>query len=78
MYKYPATTKAEMVKAIDEIGNLTSCVHIDRTAVNQQVGKLQSLASHLPEPSENLELNRKVISTLEDHLQSFSKKPLVF
>lgn len=65
MYKYPATTKDEMISAIEEISKLTGGVHMDRSAVNQQVGKLRSLASHFVS-SAKPELDLEVAIILKD------------
>jgi hypothetical protein len=58
MYKPPETTKAEMIQAVAEamqIGKLIRSPDFGRvTKLNEQLGKLKSLADYLPESKENI------------------------
>lgn len=65
MYKRLETTKQEMVDAIDEMSEIIGHVYLDRSKINRQVGKLQTLVKYLPhnhieytgiENSDNLEV----------------------
>lgn len=66
MYKYPITTKSQMVSAIEELSQITRR-HVNMSKVNEQVGKLQSLAGHLP-PSPKPSLDLKVARILKECL----------
>ena len=48
MYKPLETTKQEMVDAIEEMSEITGRVYLDRSKINKQVGKLQTLVKYLP------------------------------
>ena len=48
MYKQLETTKQEMINAIDEMSEITGRVYLDRSKINRQVGKLQTLVKYLP------------------------------
>ena len=48
MYKRLETTKQEMIDAIDEMSEITGRVYLDRSKINMQVGKLQTLVKYLP------------------------------
>lgn len=48
MYKQLETTKQEMVDAIEEMSEITGRVYLDRSKINRQIGKLQTLVKYLP------------------------------
>ena len=48
MYKPIETTKQEIVDAIEEMSEIIERVNLDRSKINRQVGKLQTLVKYLP------------------------------
>lgn len=48
MYKRLETTKQEMVDSIEEMSVIVGHVYLDRSKINRQVGKLQTLVKYLP------------------------------
>ena len=66
MYKHPTTTKAEMVAAIEKLAQIAAHVPINQMMLNIEVGRLQSLASHLPETEVPSALDLRVARILEE------------
>lgn len=48
MYKHLETTKQEIFLAIEEMAELVRNVYLDRSKMNRQIGKLQTLVKYLP------------------------------